>query len=44
VGVADDEYQEITEGLNEGDSIIINPDRILRNLEEGDEVALLEED
>jgi HlyD family secretion protein len=44
VGVADDEYQEIIEGLNEGDSIIINPDRVLRNLEDGDEVALIEED
>ena len=44
VGVADDEYQEITEGLNEGDSIIINPDRVLRNLEDGDEVALIEEE
>jgi len=43
VGVADDEYQEITEGLSEGDSIIINPDRILRNLEDGDEVVLIEE-
>ena len=43
VGVADDEYQEIIEGLNEGDSIIINPDRVLRNLEDGDEVTLIEE-
>lgn len=44
VGVADDEYQEIIEGLSEGDSIIINPDRVLRNLEDGDEVALIEEE
>jgi HlyD family secretion protein len=43
VGVADDEYQEIIEGLSEGDSIIINPDRVLRNLEDGDEVTLIEE-
>jgi len=42
VGVADDEYQEVKEGLEEGLSIIINPDRVLRTLEDGDEVSLLE--
>lgn len=42
VGIADDEYQEITEGLSEGDLIIIDPDRVLRNLEDGDAVTLVE--
>ncbi|MDY6984090.1 MAG: efflux RND transporter periplasmic adaptor subunit, partial [Pseudomonadota bacterium] len=38
VGIADDTYQEITSGLNPGDRIITGPDRILRNLEDGDAV------
>ena len=42
VGIADDEYQEITEGLNAGDQIIVNPDRILRNLNDGDAVSIAE--
>ncbi|MDT8397728.1 MAG: efflux RND transporter periplasmic adaptor subunit [Pseudomonadales bacterium] len=40
VGVSDDEYQEITAGLNAGDQIIVSPDRILRNLQDGDSVSL----
>jgi len=36
VGLSDDTYQEVTEGLTEGDEIIIGPDRILRTLEDGD--------
>jgi HlyD family secretion protein len=42
VGISDDSYQEITSGLNEGDEIVIGPDRILRNLEDGDSVTLQE--
>ncbi len=38
VGLSDDEYQEITSGLNVGDRIVTGPDRILRNLEDGDPV------
>lgn len=38
VGIADDTYQEIRAGLSAGDRIIVSPDRILRNLEDGDEV------
>lgn len=38
VGISDDTYQEITSGLNAGDRIITGPDRILRNLEDGDAV------
>jgi HlyD family secretion protein len=40
VGISDDSYQEITNGLNEGDEIVIGPDRILRNLEDGDSITL----
>ncbi len=40
IGLSDDAYQEITNGLNEGDEIIIGPDRILRNLEDGDSVTI----
>jgi HlyD family secretion protein len=42
VGISDDSYQEITSGLNEGDEIVIGPDRILRNLEDGDSVTVEE--
>jgi HlyD family secretion protein len=42
VGISDDSYQEVTSGLNEGDEIIIGPDRILRNLEDGDSITLEE--
>jgi HlyD family secretion protein len=38
VGLSDDEYQEIKSGLSAGDRIVIGPDRILRNLEDGDPV------
>ena len=39
IGLSDDSYQEITDGLSEGDEIIIGPDRVLRNLEDGDNVT-----
>jgi len=42
VGISDDSYQEITSGLDEGDEIVIGPDRILRNLEDGDSITLEE--
>ncbi|HEY0961400.1 MAG TPA: efflux RND transporter periplasmic adaptor subunit [Pseudomonadales bacterium] len=38
VGISDDTYQEVTSGLDAGDRIITGPDRILRNLEDGDAV------
>jgi HlyD family secretion protein len=44
IGLSDDSYQEITDGLSEGDEIIIGPDRVLRNLEDGDNVTMLETD
>jgi HlyD family secretion protein len=44
VGISDDTYQEITAGLNPGDRIITGPDRILRNLEDGDAVTELVDD
>ena len=42
VGIADDEFQEVTAGLNVGDQIIVGPDRVLRNLNDGDEITLAE--
>lgn len=38
VGISDDEYQEILEGLNVGDKVITGPDSILRHLVDGDAV------
>lgn len=38
VGLSDDAYQAVTDGLDEGDRIIVGPDRVLRNLEDGDNV------
>jgi HlyD family secretion protein len=37
-GISDDNYQEIKSGLEPGELVIVGPDRILRNLEDGDEV------
>jgi len=42
VGISDDEYQEILNGLEEGHQIITGPDRELRSLEDGDTVNLAE--
>jgi HlyD family secretion protein len=39
VGLSDDTYQEIVEGLQAGDQIIVGPDRVLRSLEDGDSVT-----
>lgn len=38
VGISDDSHQEISSGLEASDRVITGPDRILRNLEDGDEV------
>ncbi|HEX6992923.1 MAG TPA: efflux RND transporter periplasmic adaptor subunit [Gammaproteobacteria bacterium] len=38
VGLSDDAYQEVTEGLAEGDEIVIGPDRVLRTLNDGDRI------
>jgi HlyD family secretion protein len=43
VGLADDEYQEVLSGLMQGDQVIVSPDRILRNLNDGDAVSFTEE-
>jgi HlyD family secretion protein len=42
VGISDDTYQEIASGLSEGDEIVVGPDRVLRNLEDGDRVTIAE--
>ena len=44
VGISDDTYQEVTSGLGDGDQVVIGPDRVLRNLEDGDSVAVEEDD
>ncbi len=38
VGLSDDSYQAVTGGLDEGDRIIVGPDRVLRSLGDGDNV------
>jgi len=40
IGISDDTWQEITGGLTAGDSIVIGPDRVLRNLEDGDRIVV----
>ena len=40
VGISDDTYQEITGGVSAGDEIVIGPDRVLRNLDDGDAVTV----
>jgi len=42
IGLSDDTYQEVTDGLSEDDEVVVGPDRVLRNLEDGDDVAILE--
>ncbi|PIP78931.1 MAG: efflux transporter periplasmic adaptor subunit [Gammaproteobacteria bacterium CG22_combo_CG10-13_8_21_14_all_40_8] len=38
-GISDDDFQQITSGLAEGQSIITGPDKILRHLKDGDKVV-----
>lgn len=42
VGLSDDSYQAVTGGLDEGDEVIIGPDRVLRSLGDGDNVTAAE--
>ena len=42
VGISDDTFQEITSGLSLGDEIVVGPDRVLRNLDDGDSITLEE--
>jgi HlyD family secretion protein len=42
VGLADDTYQEIVSGLKAGDEVVTGPDRVLRALEDGDRIAVAE--
>ena len=42
VGISDDEYQEITGGLQAGMQVITGPDRVLRSLQDGQDVNLAE--
>ncbi len=43
-GVADDLFVEITEGLDEGDDVVVGPYRTLKNLHAGDRVWFAEAD
>jgi len=43
-GISDDSFQQILEGLEEGDSIITGPDKIIRHLKDGDEVIVAKTD
>lgn len=38
VGISDDDYQEVVEGLSMGDEIVIGPDKILRHLKDGEKI------
>ena len=40
VGISDDTFQEIRSGVEQGDEIIVGPDRVLRNLNDGDSITL----
>ncbi|MES2606267.1 MAG: efflux RND transporter periplasmic adaptor subunit [Pseudomonadota bacterium] len=44
LGIADDTYQAIQSGLAAGDRLITGPNRILRNLDDGDAVKEAEEE
>jgi len=44
VGLSDDTYQEIVSGLSPGDEVITGPDRILRAIEDGDRVVVVNND
>ena len=41
-GISDDAYQQVSGEFDAGEQIIIGPDRVLRNLEDGDPVTLAE--
>jgi HlyD family secretion protein len=41
-GLSDDQYQELTSGVTEGDTVITGPDRVLRALKDGDRVTVPE--
>ena len=43
VGLSDDTFQEILSGLDEGDEVVIGPDRVLRNLEDGARVVVTDD-
>lgn len=44
VGISSDSDQEITDGLEEGELVIVGPFRILRHLNDGDEVEEADDD
>ena len=44
VGLSDDTFQEIVTGLDGDEEIIVGPDRVLRNLEDGDLIVVVDGD
>jgi HlyD family secretion protein len=44
VGISDDDYQEIIEGLKSGDQIITGPDKILRHLKDGETISVIKDE
>ena len=40
VGISDDEFQEIREGLELGDEVVVGPDSVLRHVKDGDELEV----
>jgi len=43
-GIQDDTYLQITEGLKEGEQVVVAPyAAVARKLEEGDEIQIVEE-
>jgi HlyD family secretion protein len=41
LGISNDELQGITEGIDEGDVVVIGPARLLNKLNDGDSVSLM---
>ncbi|MEM1191069.1 MAG: efflux RND transporter periplasmic adaptor subunit [Pseudomonadota bacterium] len=44
IGMADDEFQEVTQGLGEDDFVVVGPSRVLRRLNEGDAITYKTDD
>jgi HlyD family secretion protein len=38
-GISDDDYQEVTDGLDQGDQLIVGPAQIMQSLHDGDPVS-----
>lgn len=43
-GISDDEFQEIKDGLQLGDEVVVGPDSVLRHLVDGDAIETIDKD